>query len=83
MNKAIKWVSIVVGGLIVLVILVIIIVPMVVDVQKYKPEIHFYSMGNGKNSISFRGNLILHLLNISRVKSCSLKKQDLLLPALS
>ncbi len=39
MNKAIKWISIIVGGLIVLVILVIIIAPMVVDVQKYKPEI--------------------------------------------
>ena len=39
MNKAIKWISIIVGGLIVLVILVIIITPMVVNVQKYKPEI--------------------------------------------
>ena len=39
MKKAIKWASIVVGGLIVLVILVILIVPMVVDVQKYKPQI--------------------------------------------
>ena len=39
MNKAIKWVSIIVGGLIVLIILVVIITPMVVDVQKYKPEI--------------------------------------------
>jgi AsmA protein len=39
MNKAIKWISIIVGGLIVLVILVVIITPMVVDVQKYKPQI--------------------------------------------
>ena len=39
MNKAIKWVSIVVGGLIVLVILVIVITPMFVDIQKYKPVI--------------------------------------------
>jgi AsmA protein len=39
MNKAIKWVSIVVGGLIVLVILVVVITPMFVDIQKYKPEI--------------------------------------------
>ncbi len=38
MSKAIKWVSIIVGGLIVLAILVVIITPMVVDVQKYKPE---------------------------------------------
>ena len=33
MKKAIKWVSIVVGGLIVLVILVIVITPMFVDIQ--------------------------------------------------
>jgi AsmA protein len=39
MKKAIKWISIIVGGLIVLVILVVIITPMVVNVQKYKPEI--------------------------------------------
>lgn len=39
MNKAIKWVSIIVGGLIVLLILVVVITPMFVDIQKYKPEI--------------------------------------------
>ncbi len=39
MSKAIKWVSIVVGGLIVLFILVIVITPMFVDIQKYKPVI--------------------------------------------
>ena len=39
MNKALKWVSIIVGGLIVLVILVIVITPMFVDIQKYKPVI--------------------------------------------
>jgi AsmA protein len=39
MSKLIKWGSIVVGGLIVLVILVIVITPMFVDIQKYKPVI--------------------------------------------
>lgn len=37
--KAVKWISIVIGSLIVLVVLAIILVPMFVDVQKYKPEI--------------------------------------------
>ncbi|MFH1349701.1 MAG: AsmA family protein [Pseudomonadota bacterium] len=37
--KAIKWVSIIVGGLIVLIILALLLIPMFVDIQKYKPEI--------------------------------------------
>ena len=37
--KAIKWISIGVGVLIILVIAALLIVPMFVDIQKYKPEI--------------------------------------------
>lgn len=39
MNKAIKWILIVGGGLIVLVIAALLIIPMFVDIQKYKPEL--------------------------------------------
>jgi len=39
MNKAIKWILMVGGGLIVLVIAALLIIPMFVDVQKYKPEL--------------------------------------------
>jgi AsmA protein len=37
--KAIKWVAITIGGLIVLIILALLIIPMFVDIEKYKPEI--------------------------------------------
>ncbi|MBL7225376.1 MAG: AsmA family protein [Desulfobacteraceae bacterium] len=39
MKKLLKWVLIVGGGLVVLVIALLLIVPMFVDLQKYKPEI--------------------------------------------
>jgi AsmA protein len=39
MGKVIKWLCIVVGGLLVLVILALLIVPSFVDIQKYKPQI--------------------------------------------
>jgi AsmA protein len=39
MGKVIKWVCIIVGGLIVLMILALLIVPSFVDIQKYKPQI--------------------------------------------
>lgn len=39
MGKAIKWISIILGGLIILIIAVLLIAPMFVDIQKYKPEI--------------------------------------------
>lgn len=39
MKKVIKWLSIIVGGLLVLVIAALLIVPRFVDFQKYKPEI--------------------------------------------
>jgi AsmA protein len=39
MKKAIKWICIVVGGLLVLFIAALLIVPRFVDIQKYKPEI--------------------------------------------
>ena len=37
--KAVKWISIILGALIILLILAVIFVPMFIDVQKYKPEI--------------------------------------------
>ena len=39
MNKAIKWVLIIGGCLIVIVIAALILIPMFVDIQKYKPQI--------------------------------------------
>lgn len=39
MNKVIKWILIIGGGLTVLIILALLIIPMVVDVQDYKPRI--------------------------------------------
>ena len=39
MKKAIKWIAIVVGGLIVLIIAALLIIPMFVDMQQYKPQI--------------------------------------------
>lgn len=39
MNKAIKWIIIVVGGLVALLIIALLIVPSFVDLQSYKPKI--------------------------------------------
>ena len=39
MGKAIKWVCIVLGGIVVLVILALLIIPAFMDIQKYKPHI--------------------------------------------
>jgi AsmA protein len=37
--KAVKWIAIVVGGLIVLVIVALLLIPMFIDIEKYKPQI--------------------------------------------
>jgi len=37
--KAVKWMAIVVGGLIVLVIIALLLIPMFVDIEKYRPQI--------------------------------------------
>jgi len=39
MGKAIKWLSIVVGGVIVLIVVALLLIPLFVDVEKYKPQI--------------------------------------------
>ncbi|MBN2062774.1 MAG: AsmA family protein [Deltaproteobacteria bacterium] len=39
MKKAIKWLLIVVGGIIVLIVLAILVIPMFVDLQEYKPRV--------------------------------------------
>jgi AsmA protein len=39
MGKAVKWVIIILGGLIILLIAALLVIPLFLDVQKYKPEI--------------------------------------------
>ncbi len=39
MGKAIKWLSIVVGGIVVLIVVALLLIPLFVDVEKYKPQI--------------------------------------------
>jgi len=39
MGKAVKWLSIVVGGIVVLIVIALLVIPLFVDVDKYKPQI--------------------------------------------
>ena len=39
MGKAVKWLSIVVGGIVVLIVVALLVIPLFVDVEKYKPQI--------------------------------------------
>jgi AsmA protein len=39
MGKAVKWLSIVVGGIVVLIVLALLLIPLFVDVEQYKPQI--------------------------------------------
>ena len=39
MGKAIKWLSIVVGGIVVLIVVALLVIPLFVDVEQYKPQI--------------------------------------------
>ena len=39
MKKAIKWLLVAVGGVIVLIVLAVLIIPMFVDLQEYKPKV--------------------------------------------
>jgi AsmA protein len=39
MNKAVKWILVVAGSLVALIVIAVIVLPMVIDVEKYKPQI--------------------------------------------
>jgi AsmA protein len=39
MGKAVKWLSIVVGGIVVLIVVALLVIPLFVDVEQYKPQI--------------------------------------------
>ena len=39
MDKAVKWILIIAGSLVALVVIAVIVLPMVIDVEKYKPQI--------------------------------------------
>ncbi len=61
MKKAIKWVAIIGGGLIVLIIALLLIVPMFVNLQKYKPEIEKQVTKATGRPFSIGGDLRLSL----------------------
>jgi AsmA protein len=39
MNKAIKWILVIAGSLVALIVIAVIVLPMVIDIEKYKPQI--------------------------------------------
>ena len=39
MNKAVKWILVIAGSLVALIVIAVIVLPMVIDVEKYKPQI--------------------------------------------
>ena len=61
MKKTIKWVSIIVGSLIVVIILVLLIAPRFIDIQKYKPEIEKLAAEATGRPFSLGGDLKLSL----------------------
>jgi AsmA protein len=61
MKKAIKWVAIIGGSLIVLIIALLLIVPMFVNLQKYKPEIEKQVTKATGRPFSIGGDLRLSL----------------------
>jgi AsmA protein len=61
MNKAIKWILIIGGGLTALVILALLIIPMVIDVQDYKPQIEKRISDATGRTITLGGDLKLSL----------------------
>jgi len=61
MKKTLKWVSIIVGGLIILIILVLLITPMFLDIQKYKPEIEKFATEATGRPVTIGGDLNLSL----------------------
>ncbi|MBW2593760.1 MAG: AsmA family protein, partial [Deltaproteobacteria bacterium] len=61
MNKAIKWILIIGGGLTALVILALLIIPMVVDIQDYKPRIEKQIADATRRTVTLGGDLKLSL----------------------
>ncbi len=61
MKKAIKWLSIVVGSLVALVIVALLVIPMFVDVQEYKPEIEKKVSEMTGRTFTINGDLKLSL----------------------
>ncbi len=59
--KAVKWIGIVVGGLIVLVIAALVLIPLFVNVQKYKPEIEKQVAAATGRPFAIKGDLKLSL----------------------
>lgn len=61
MKGLIKWLAIIVGGLIVLIILILLIVPSFIDINKYKPEIEKVVAENTGCPLTLGGDLNLSL----------------------
>ncbi len=61
MKKAIKWIAIIGGGLVVLIVALLLIVPMLVDLQKYKPAIERQLTRTTGRPCSIGGDLRLSL----------------------
>ncbi len=61
MKKTVKWVAIIVGGLVGIIILALLIAPMFIDVQKYKPEIEKFAGDAIGRPLTIGGNLSLSL----------------------
>jgi AsmA protein len=59
--KAVKWIAIVVGGLIVLIIAALLLIPLFVDVNKYKPEIEKQVSNATGRPFAIKGELDLSL----------------------
>ena len=62
MKKALKWIIIVLGGLLVLIIAVLLIVPNFVDVQRYKAEIENRASDIAGVPVTIGGNLHLKII---------------------
>ena len=61
MKKAIKWVGIIGGSLVVLIIAALLVIPMFIDVQTYKPEIEKQVTNATGRPFSINGDLQLSL----------------------
>ena len=63
MKKTIKWLLIVVGALVALVIVALVVIPMFVDVQEYKPEIEKKVSEMTGRTFTINGDLKLSLFH--------------------
>ena len=66
MKKAVKWIAVIAGGLIVLIVAALLIIPIFVDVQKYKPEIEEQVAKATGRPFSIGGDLKLSLFPWAR-----------------